>query len=286
MDSSKLSSYQNPEGTLKDRLAPRTDLRLKMFKPDWFNYRTVLDLGCNNGYFTRYAMKSGALRAVGVDESDAVIGARELAKQEGVNAEFWQTDLDGVEFRKYCPRFEVVLLFSVLTHLKNKEEFLEWLDDKVMYRLIFESNHGEPNKKHIDLVTKYMYFENVEYLGASDIPSKPHYMWVCTKANHEIRYPLISKCPIEFVPVDKITGWTEETILNQKTKYDLQSEKFQRLKADIKQRGIREPLIVEQRRGGVIVGFQGAHRYMAAKQLGYKDVPCRVLSGKFFKHLK
>jgi len=101
MNLDKLSSYQNPEGKLQDRLAPRTDLRLSMIVPRWFHKKTVLDIGCNNGYFTRLAMKSGATRAVGVDKSDCIEGARELAKEEGVGAEFWQLDVESKEFQSH-----------------------------------------------------------------------------------------------------------------------------------------------------------------------------------------
>ena len=89
----KLSSYQNAEGTLKDDLAPRVLVKNRLRLIDWnlFKDKTVIDLGCNNGLFVREALKHGAKRAVGVDSSDCIIGARELAKQEGLNAEFWQT---------------------------------------------------------------------------------------------------------------------------------------------------------------------------------------------------
>lgn len=272
-----LSSYQDPEGTLKDRLAPRTDMRKDMFNWDWVKGLTVLDIGCNNGYFTREAMKHGAARAVGVDKSDAILGARELAKEEGVDAEFWQTNLDSPEFRRYCPRFDVVFLLSVITHVRDKEEFLDWLDDRIKYRLIFESNHGEPNKKHIELVRKHIYFENCQYLGPSDIPEKPHYMWLLTKHPLEKKYPSISLLPIEFVPIDKIVDIPEDYVTDQKNQYDLKSDKFKALMADIKERGIRDPLVVRQKRDHLFYSVQGAHRYWAAKLLGYKDVPCRVM---------
>jgi len=288
MDNSKLSSYQNPEGTLDDRLAPRTDLRLGILNDqkmrDLCAKRNVLDIGCNNGYFVREALRAGARRAVGVDESDAIVGARELAK--GTKAEFWQLDIDSKEFRKFCPKFEVVFLLSVLTHVRDKEEFLNWLDDKIQYTLVFESNHGEQNKEHINLVTKHINFVDIEYLGPSDIPLKPHYLWVCRKQKHAIRYPMLEDLPVEFIPLNKIIGWDEKTILYQKTKYDIYSEKFKQLMDDIKRRGIRKSLVVCVPIDGYFKGFQGGHRYMAAKMLGYKEVPCRVLRGIYFKHLE
>ena len=285
MNLNKLSSYQNPEGKLNDRLAPRTDKRLSMVNPSWFYHKTVLDIGCNNGYFTRLAMKSGAYRAVGVDKSDCIEGAKELAKEEGVKAEFWQTDVESPEFQRFCPRFDVVILFSCLTKLKDKEKFIDWLDSRVKYMVIFESNHGEENKKHIELLKKHMYFESVEYLGPSDICSKPHYMWICKKSSHEVRYPMLDKAPIQFLSLDEIEGWTEDKILQQKTSYPLDSPIQRELVEDIAKRGFREPLIVQYYKGKYI-GFNGIHRYFAAKELGYRSVPCKVIYGEVFKHLK
>ena len=285
MNLDKLSSYQNPEGKLQDRLAPRTDLRLSMIVPRWFHKKTVLDIGCNNGYFTRLAMKSGATRAVGVDKSDCIEGARELAKEEGVGAEFWQLDVESKEFQRFCPRFDVVILFSCLTKLKDKEKFLDWLDGRVKFMVIFESNHGEANKAHIELLKKHVYFESVDYLGLSDIPSKPHHMWVCRKPSTEIRYRVFEDAPLKFLPIDEISNWREERILSQKAKYDLNSEKFKALKEDIRKRGIREPLKIQHYKGKYI-GFNGIHRYFAAIQLGYKYLPCKVIYGESFKHLR
>jgi len=287
MNLSNLSSYQNPEGQLKDRLAPRTTKRYENL--EWLDIvkkRTVLDLGCNNGFFTRESLYRGARRAVGVDESNAVLGARELAKEEGVPAEFWQADIDSKEFRRFCPKFEVVLLLSVLTHVRDKEEFLNWLDGICTYALVFESNHGEKNKSHIELVKKHLWFESVTEWGPTDVPEKPHYLWVCRKQNHSLRYPVIADLPVEFIPMNKIIGWDEKSILQQETKYDIHSPEFQKLKADIHHRGIRIPLTLEDEKDGLFKGFQGGHRYLAAKQLGYKNVPCRVMRGHFVKHLQ
>lgn len=281
----KLSSYQNPEGLLQDRLVPRTDMRLSMFDPEWFRGKTVLDLGCNNGYFTRLAMKSGAKRAVGVDIGQCIEGAKLLAEKEGLNCEFWQLNMEDKEFKRFCPQFDVVIFLSALAKIKNKDGFLDWLDGIVQGRLIFESNHGEVHKKDIDLVTKHIYFKYVNYLGTSEIPEKPHYLWDCQKIDHTKRYGVIASSPLEFVPIEKITGWDEKSILHQKTKYTLDTEEFQKLKEDIKERGLRHYLVVNRRPNGFYEGFQGGHRYMACKQLGYRYLPCKVLNNLIFKHL-
>lgn len=283
IDPHKLSSYQHPEGLLKDRLAPRTEMRLPMFDPEWFHNKTVLDLGCNSGYFTRLAIKSGAKRAVGVDIGACIEGARLLAEQEGVACEFWQLNMEDEVFQRFCPKFDVVLLLSSLAKMKDKERFLKWLDTVVQGRLIFESNHGEVHKKDIELVQKHIYFKYVNSLGASEIPEKPHYLWDCQKIDHTKRYGIIASAPLEFIPIDSIIGWGEREILRQKTKYDINGEEFARLKEDIRVNGLKEPLVVNYK-DGIHEGFQGGHRYWACKQLGYRYVPCKVVR-VFFKHL-
>jgi len=282
----KLSSYQNPEGKLQDRLVPRTNMRLPMFRFGWFNKRSVLDIGCNNGYFTRLAMKSGAKRAIGIDIGDCIEGAKELAIKEGVpKCEFWKMNVEDPIFQKFCPKFDVVLLLSAFAKIKDKEKFLNWLDGIVTERLVFESNHGEVHKQDIELIKKHIYFKEIEYLGPSEIPEKPHYLWNCLKVDHTKRFGIIASAPFEFVPIDKITGWDEHSIMKQKTRYRLDSEEFLNLKRDIKEKGLKEHLVVNKRPNGDYEGFQGSHRYFACKQLGYKYVPCKVLQNEIFKHL-
>lgn len=279
-----LSSYQNNEGKIKDGLVPRTDFRLSMLNPDWFKGRTVLDIGCNNGFFTRYAMKSGATRAVGVDVSNCILGARELAKRENVNAEFWQLNVESKEFRLHCPKFDVIIFFSALAKIKDKDSLLDFLGTRLRYMLLFESNHGEVHKKDIDLIQKHFYFSQLEFLGSSEIPEKPHYMWKGTRSAEYVRYKMIQNIPIEFVPISRIKGWDENSPIDQKGGYGFDSPIHLKLKEDIRNRGIREPIVLQEI-NGELYGFQGSHRYFIAKELGYKDIPCRVIRGKFFKHL-
>ena len=66
-------------------------------------------------------------------------------------------------------------------------------------------------------------------------------------------------------------------VLNQDTTYSVGSEKFLKLKEDIKIRGVRDPIIIRRKKHNRLIIFQGGHRFLAAKQLGYKDVPCKII---------
>jgi ParB/RepB/Spo0J family partition protein len=54
---------------------------------------------------------------------------------------------------------------------------------------------------------------------------------------------------------------------------------MKRLEADIKKRGIIYPLVVRPKEGGRFGITDGEHRWMIAKKLGHKTVPCFVREG-------
>ena len=279
MNYSNLSSYQNSGGKIRDGLVPRVLPRLD--KIDWrqFRNKTVLDIGCNNGEFTRAAIiRGGAKKSVGVDISDCIIGARELAKEENVRAQFWQVDVESKEFRLFCSRFDIVFLLSSLAKIKDKDRFLDWLDLHTKGILYFESNHGEIHKKDLDLVKKHFYFRKIKEIGMTDVPEKPHYMWCCFKAPHESRYPGLEKIEVIWIPIDNIQNelWTWENVKDQ-NRYEHTPKSIAALREDIWERGIREPLLVNALKDGIFKGRQGAHRYLIAKELGYKELPCKVM---------
>lgn len=69
--------------------------------------------------------------------------------------------------------------------------------------------------------------------------------------------------------MDKFKEFTREKPMNQ--------ERFDELKADIKENGIQEPLILQyyQHSKSVLL-IEGNHRLRIAKELGLKEVPVRV----------
>ena len=87
--------------------------------------RTVLDVGCAQGYFCFAALERGARRAVGWDiNADRVRQARAIAQIRGLPAEFHHRDIE-----EETPReaFDVVLCLNVLHHLTDPLATLETL---------------------------------------------------------------------------------------------------------------------------------------------------------------
>jgi hypothetical protein len=80
---------------------------------------------------------------------------------------------------------------------------------------------------------------------------------------------------IEWVPVEYLDKIKEF----DRTKQPLLSrEEYEKLKADIKVNGIKEPLMIYyyQQENTVILA-EGNHRLAIAKELGMKSLPCRVI---------
>lgn len=88
----------------------------KIFPPD-LTGKTVLDLGCNHGFFCFEALRRGARRVVGYDKRPHTIrGAKLLANCLGADVEFAVRDLDHEQING---RFDYVIALNVLHHLQN-----------------------------------------------------------------------------------------------------------------------------------------------------------------------
>lgn len=74
--------------------------------------KTVLDLGCNDGWIGRYCLEEGAKRVVGVDRNWRYL---EETRKKGVETRL--LDLD--QLNRLHGRFDLVLCLATLQHLKD-----------------------------------------------------------------------------------------------------------------------------------------------------------------------
>jgi tRNA (mo5U34)-methyltransferase len=93
--------------------------------------RTVLDIGCNAGFFSLRMKERGADRVVGID-SDAryLAQARFAAQVAGMNIDFRQMTVYQVGDLK--ERFDLVLFMGVLYHLRHPLLALDLLHEHVV----------------------------------------------------------------------------------------------------------------------------------------------------------
>ncbi len=80
--------------------------------------KTVLDIGCNAGFYAIEMKRRGAARVVGLDTSDRYLSqARFAAEVCGVEVEFMR--LSVYDIAKLDQRFDIVLMMGLLYHLRH-----------------------------------------------------------------------------------------------------------------------------------------------------------------------
>jgi tRNA (mo5U34)-methyltransferase len=101
--------------------------------------KTVLDIGCNGGFYSIEMKRRGADRVLGVDCDDRYLNqARFAAEVSGVDVEF--RHLSVFDVGSLRERFDVVLFMGVLYHLRHPLLALDLLHEHVTRDLlVFQS---------------------------------------------------------------------------------------------------------------------------------------------------
>ncbi len=101
--------------------------------------KTVLDIGCNAGFYSLEMKRRGADRVVGIDSDTAYLAqARFVAEVAGASIEFRQLDIYDVA--ELGEKFDLVLFMGVLYHLRHPLLALDLLHEHVVRdRMVFQS---------------------------------------------------------------------------------------------------------------------------------------------------
>lgn len=101
--------------------------------------RTVLDVGCNAGFYSIEMKRRGAARVVGIDSDERYLAQARLASEVSGHAiELRQMDVYDVA--KLGERFDVVIFMGVLYHLRHPLLALDLLHEHAVGDLlIFQS---------------------------------------------------------------------------------------------------------------------------------------------------
>lgn len=130
-------SYQKiqlPYG-LSTKGADRSSTAKQIF-PDDMTGKSVLDIGCKQGFFCFEALKRGATKVLGVDvDPESIKKARLLADCLGVEASFELLDIEKDPIHE---TFDYVLCLNVLHHLNNPISVLDKLAAMTHERVILE----------------------------------------------------------------------------------------------------------------------------------------------------
>ena len=92
--------------------------RMAPFLPDDLTGRTVLDIGCNAGFYAIEMKRRGADRVVGIDEDERYLAQARLACEvTGCAVELQR--LSVYDVARLGERFDIVLFMGVLYHLRH-----------------------------------------------------------------------------------------------------------------------------------------------------------------------
>jgi tRNA (mo5U34)-methyltransferase len=129
--------------------------------------RSVLDIGCNAGFYSIEMKRRGAERVLGIDSDDTYLEqARFAADVNGMDIEFRR--LSVYEVPQLKERFDVVLFLGVLYHLRHPLLALDLLHDHVTKDLLIFQSMQRGSKELPQLQDDYHFwrddiFEQSEY---------------------------------------------------------------------------------------------------------------------------
>ena len=142
--------------------------RFRHAVPEDLTGRTVLDIGCNGGFYSIEMKKRGAARVLGLDFDERYLEqARFAAEVTGQDIEFRQMSVYDVA--ELGERFDVVLFMGVLYHLRHPLLALDLIREHVARDLMIFQTMQRGSNRVDALRADYNFFEQKHF----DSPGYP-----------------------------------------------------------------------------------------------------------------
>ena len=128
---------------------------------------TVLDIGCNGGFYSIELKRRGASRVLGIDVDDRYLNqARFAASTLGLEIEFESRSVYDVD--TLAGKFDIVLFMGVLYHLRYPLFALDRVVQKVGQQLVFQTMLRGSEEEH--LAEPNYHFWNKKIFEERDFP--------------------------------------------------------------------------------------------------------------------
>ena len=142
--------------------------------------KTVLDIGCNAGFYSMEMKRRGAARVLGVDfDEDYLAQARFAAEVEGLDIEFRQMSVYDVG--QLGERFDVVFFIGVLYHLRHPLLALDLIHEHVAGDLMVFQSLQRGSNKILPLADDYEFWETAVF----DDPGYPKLHFIEHSYSHD-----------------------------------------------------------------------------------------------------
>lgn len=142
--------------------------------------KTVLDIGCNAGFYSLEMKRRGAADVVGIDSDEGYLAqARFAAEVVGAHIEF--RNLDVYDVAKLGRQFDIVLFMGVLYHLRHPLLALDLLYEHVVGDLLVFQSLMRGSKEVAPLEPDYPFTETKIF----DEPGYPLMYFVEKRYSHD-----------------------------------------------------------------------------------------------------
>ena len=135
--------------------------------------KSVLDLGCNAGFYSLEMKRRGADRVLGVDSDERYLAQARLAA-EVLGAEIEFLNLSVYDIGSLRERFDVVLFMGLLYHLRHPLLALDLIYETVARDLLIVQTMQRGSDEPFEVASDYDFFE-VDHFNAPGYP-KLHFI--------------------------------------------------------------------------------------------------------------
>jgi len=141
--------------------------------PNDLSGRTVLDIGCNAGFYAIEMARRGAARVVGIDSDQRYLAqARLAAEVTGFDIEF--RNLSVYDLAQLGEQFDLVIFMGVLYHLRHPLLALDVIRDTVARDLLLFQTLQRGSDQVDDVAEDYDFFQTAPF----DSPGYPRLHFV------------------------------------------------------------------------------------------------------------
>ena len=142
--------------------------------------KSVLDVGCNAGFYSMEMKRRGAARVVGIDSEEMYLNqARFAAEVSGYDIEF--RNLSVYEVGKLGERFDFVIFMGVLYHLRHPLLALDLLREHVVGDLMLFQSMLRGSKEVEPVAADYEFQEEEHF----DLPGYPKMHFIEHRYAHD-----------------------------------------------------------------------------------------------------
>jgi tRNA (mo5U34)-methyltransferase len=142
--------------------------------------KTVLDIGCNGGFYSMEMKRRGAERVLGIDfDEDYLAQARFAAEVTGLDIEFRQHSVYDVAGLR--ERFDVVIFMGVLYHLRHPLLALDLIREHVVDDLMIFQSMQRGSSEVEPVAEDYDFFEMDHF----DRPAYPKMHFIEHRYSHD-----------------------------------------------------------------------------------------------------